>query len=63
MLAGDNIVLTWGGDSPGQNADDADETGLEDAASSTASLSSSVMNYRTVQGRTYHSDRGKAEYW
>ena len=40
-----------------------DDEGLDDLASSTASLSSSVMHYRTVQGRTYHSSRGNAEYW
>lgn len=35
----------------------------EDSACSTASLSSSVLKYREIQGRTYHSDRGNAEYW
>lgn len=29
----------------------------------TASLSSSVLHYRTIHGRTFHSNRGQAEYW
>ncbi|MBE3049987.1 hypothetical protein IMZ48_47300 [Candidatus Bathyarchaeota archaeon] len=40
-----------------------DDDGLEDNASSTASISSSVLQYRTINGRTYHSTRGNAEYW
>lgn len=31
--------------------------------SSTASLASSVLNYRTIRGRTYHSDRYPTEYY
>ena len=40
-----------------------DDDGVEDNASSTASISSSVLQYRTINGRTYHSTRGNAEYW
>ncbi|KAK3983931.1 S-adenosyl-L-methionine-dependent methyltransferase [Cladorrhinum sp. PSN332] len=41
-----------------------DDSAFEDIQSSTASLSSSIMEYRTIQGRTYHSDRAtNAEYW
>ncbi|KFA51585.1 hypothetical protein S40293_03925 [Stachybotrys chartarum IBT 40293] len=43
--------------------DDADSTLGADAASSTASMTSSILHYRTINGRTYHSDRGNAEYW
>jgi hypothetical protein len=32
-------------------------------ASSTASLSSSILQYRTVLGRTYASEIGKSEGW
>lgn len=32
-------------------------------AGSTHSLSSSILEYRTVHGRTYHSERGSAHYW
>ena len=35
----------------------------DDYGNSTASLSSSVLHYRTIHGRTYHSDRGNAQYW
>ncbi|MBE3041997.1 hypothetical protein IMZ48_05330 [Candidatus Bathyarchaeota archaeon] len=45
------------------DAPQTDDNGLEDIASSTASISSSVLHYRTVNGRTYHSTRGNAEYW
>ena len=29
---------------------------------STASIASSILNYRTIHGRTYHADVGNAEY-
>ncbi|KAI5926929.1 S-adenosyl-L-methionine-dependent methyltransferase [Camillea tinctor] len=43
--------------------DDADSALGDDNASSTASLSASILEYRTLHGRTYHSLRGNAEYW
>ncbi|KAF5004806.1 hypothetical protein FDECE_8705 [Fusarium decemcellulare] len=43
--------------------DDADSSLGTDNESSTASMSSSIVNYRTIHGRTYHSDRGNAQYW
>ncbi|KAK1761860.1 S-adenosyl-L-methionine-dependent methyltransferase [Phialemonium atrogriseum] len=43
--------------------DDADSTLGDDAASSTASISSSILQYRTINGRTYHSDKGNSQYW
>ncbi|KAH7185148.1 S-adenosyl-L-methionine-dependent methyltransferase [Fusarium flagelliforme] len=43
--------------------DDTDSTLESDVESSTASMSSSILNYRTIKGRTYHSERGNAEYW
>lgn len=30
---------------------------------STASISSSIFKYRTIHGRTYHSENGNAQYW
>ncbi|KAF5011799.1 hypothetical protein FDECE_2089 [Fusarium decemcellulare] len=51
--AGDNIVA---------DTDDADSALGSDDASSTASLTSSILHYRTRQGRTYHSERGNANY-
>ncbi|KAF5000114.1 hypothetical protein FDECE_11276 [Fusarium decemcellulare] len=42
--------------------DDADSA-VSGSGSSTASLTSSILKYRTVHGRTYHSERGNAEYW
>ncbi|TGJ82673.1 hypothetical protein E0Z10_g6073 [Xylaria hypoxylon] len=43
--------------------DDVDSAYGDDAASSTASLSASILEYRTVHGRTYHSERGNAQSW
>ncbi|KAK4154797.1 secondary metabolism regulator LAE1 [Chaetomidium leptoderma] len=43
---------------------DGDSSYDSDNASSTASLTSSILEYRTIQGRTYHSDRvSNGEYW
>ncbi|KPM38631.1 hypothetical protein AK830_g7912 [Neonectria ditissima] len=40
----------------------ADSVGY-DVESSTASINSSILEYRTIHGRTYHSDQGNAQYW
>lgn len=46
------------------DVDDNDSTVGSDAASSTASISSSILQYRNVLGRTYHSDSvTDGEYW
>lgn len=46
-----------------EEGDDTDST-YGDASSSTASLSASIFEYRTIHGRTYHSDKNtNAEYW
>ncbi|KAF7544847.1 hypothetical protein G7Z17_g9627 [Cylindrodendrum hubeiense] len=42
--------------------DDADSSLGDDGASSTASITSSILEYRTIQGRTYHGDIGNAQY-
>ncbi|KAH6952371.1 S-adenosyl-L-methionine-dependent methyltransferase [Ilyonectria sp. MPI-CAGE-AT-0026] len=36
---------------------------LSSTSSSTSSVSSSILNYRTINGRAYHSDRWDLEYW
>ncbi|KAK8083367.1 S-adenosyl-L-methionine-dependent methyltransferase [Apiospora saccharicola] len=45
--------------------DDADSALGDDSASSTQSLSSSILQYRMIHGRRYHSLRGDGdtEYW
>ncbi|KAK3357809.1 S-adenosyl-L-methionine-dependent methyltransferase [Lasiosphaeria hispida] len=43
--------------------DDADSTLGDDAATSTASISSTILQYRTIRGRTFHSEIGNAQYW
>ncbi|KAK3400626.1 S-adenosyl-L-methionine-dependent methyltransferase [Sordaria brevicollis] len=61
VLAGAHWVET---DLPGEDDTDADSTLGSDAESSTASLSSSILHYRTINGRTYHSDTvTDGEYW
>ncbi|RSL84450.1 hypothetical protein CEP52_016434 [Fusarium oligoseptatum] len=42
---------------------DGDASVEDDVASSTESISSSILHYRTIHGRTYHSERGNAQYW
>ncbi|KAF7553131.1 hypothetical protein G7Z17_g3842 [Cylindrodendrum hubeiense] len=42
---------------------DADSTLDVDNASSTASVTSSILEYRTIHGRTYHSEQGNVQYW
>lgn len=48
---------------PGEYFDDGDSALGSDAGSSTGSITSSIMHYRTVNGRTYHNDRTSAQYW
>lgn len=48
---------------PTATEEDADSTLGHDTGSSTASISSSILQYRTLHGRTYHSERGNASYW
>ncbi|RYO88793.1 hypothetical protein DL766_002976 [Monosporascus sp. MC13-8B] len=43
--------------------DDIDSAYEADNASSTASLTASILEYRTMHGRTYHSERGNAQSW
>ncbi|KAI8665575.1 hypothetical protein NCS56_00993700 [Fusarium sp. Ph1] len=53
----------WLSDS--QDADDTADVdpALEDNTSSTASIASSILKYRTILGRTFHSEQGDAHYW
>ncbi|KAM0346688.1 hypothetical protein ACHAPU_005401 [Fusarium lateritium] len=44
-------------------ADDADSALGEDIPESTASITSSILQYRNISGRTYHHDIGSAQYW
>ncbi|KAJ4413553.1 hypothetical protein N0V85_003515 [Neurospora sp. IMI 360204] len=46
----------------GQVDDDGAST-IGSVASTTASLTSSIFEYRTIHGRTYHGDIGNAESW
>jgi len=36
---------------------------LDEGQSSTASVASSILRYRMIQGRTYHSERHDTDYW
>ncbi|WAO86209.1 Hypothetical protein NCS54_00347400 [Fusarium falciforme] len=44
-------------------ASEEDSTVEDDSASSSDSISSSILHYQTIHGRTYHSERGNAQYW
>ncbi|EXK49887.1 hypothetical protein FOMG_02366 [Fusarium oxysporum f. sp. melonis 26406] len=47
-----------------ENEEDDDDSALgEDSASSTASLTSSILEYRKFQGRTFNSDKYETEYF
>lgn len=46
-----------------QYEEDGDSALGQDANNSTASITSSILHYRTIHGRTYHSERGNASYW
>lgn len=49
---------------PAYDEHDDVHSGDEDSlVDTTASISSSILNYRTIHGRTYHSERGNAQYW
>ncbi|SPO04373.1 related to methyltransferase [Cephalotrichum gorgonifer] len=39
------------------------ESAMGSLASSTASLTASILEYRKIHGRTYHSEIGNASYW
>ncbi|KAL4731991.1 hypothetical protein ACLX1H_000994 [Fusarium chlamydosporum] len=45
------------------NDSDTDSSLGDDTSSSTASINSSILEYRTINGRTYHAERGDAQYW
>ncbi|KAJ4328774.1 hypothetical protein N0V84_000779 [Fusarium piperis] len=52
------------GQPPAVNTEDRDSGQDDDElAESTTSISDSVLQYRTIHGRTYHSERGNAHYW
>ncbi|RBA16074.1 hypothetical protein FPRO05_11924 [Fusarium proliferatum] len=42
---------------------DTDSALGDDNAESTASITSSILEYRNINGRTYHHDIGNAQYW
>lgn len=43
--------------------DDADSAIVESIKSATTSVTSSILAYRTLHGRRYHSEVGQATYW
>ncbi|EGU86872.1 hypothetical protein FOXB_02582 [Fusarium oxysporum f. sp. conglutinans Fo5176] len=53
----------WAALAQDEQDEDTDSSLGVDTESSTASMTSSILNYRTIKGRTYHSERGNAEYW
>ncbi|CAI4216027.1 unnamed protein product [Parascedosporium putredinis] len=57
------VQMAAQGDAQPQYDEDSDSAYGDDDASSTASLSSSIFKYRTINGRTYQSGHGDGEYW
>ncbi|KAK3399751.1 S-adenosyl-L-methionine-dependent methyltransferase [Sordaria brevicollis] len=53
----------WQQQALAEEEDDDGSSIITDFASTTASLSSSIFNYRTLHGRTYHGEIGNAESW
>ncbi|EFW99172.1 sam dependent methyltransferase [Grosmannia clavigera kw1407] len=51
------------GDEPGEIFGDDDSALGSDVGSSTGSITSSILHYRTLNGRTYHNDRNNTQYW
>ncbi|KAH7310755.1 S-adenosyl-L-methionine-dependent methyltransferase [Stachybotrys elegans] len=56
------LGLKFGTNANIMQIDDEDDAG-EDGLSSTASISSSILEYRRLQGRTYHSDKFASTYF
>ncbi|KAI1416225.1 S-adenosyl-L-methionine-dependent methyltransferase [Hypoxylon sp. FL1857] len=58
-------VSRWLQAQPDYDADyyEVDSALGDDAGSSTASLSASILEYRTIHGRRFHSTRGNTDYW
>ncbi|EEU37717.1 uncharacterized protein NECHADRAFT_87533 [Fusarium vanettenii 77-13-4] len=48
---------------PEEGGVDADSALGSNPPESTESLTSSILQYRTINGRTFHSERGNARYW
>ncbi|KAI8651496.1 hypothetical protein NCS55_01394500 [Fusarium keratoplasticum] len=48
---------------PEEGGADADSALGSNPPESTESLTSSILQYRTINGRTFHSERGNARYW
>ncbi|KAH7179986.1 S-adenosyl-L-methionine-dependent methyltransferase [Fusarium flagelliforme] len=46
----------------GSDANDTDSLSQSDTSSSTASVSASILEYRRIHGRTYHSDKFRNDY-
>ncbi|KAK1753953.1 S-adenosyl-L-methionine-dependent methyltransferase [Echria macrotheca] len=53
----------WTSQISGRQDDDTDSLLQPSDQDSTRSLNSSIFHYRTIHGRTYHSERGNAQYW
>lgn len=59
------IPAPFTGDEQGDDLDGTDNDSAlgDDAASSTNSLTASILEYRTIKGRTYHSEKHESKYF
>ena len=62
-VAAEATVPADNGTQEAPQEDDGDSAVGDDFLSSTASISSSIRRYRTILGRTYHSEQGNVHYW
>ncbi|KAK5991919.1 Methyltransferase [Cladobotryum mycophilum] len=53
----------WQAEEDEAEEEDADSALGSDAASSTASITSTILDYRTLHGRRYHSEMNDVSYW
>ncbi|KAJ9148454.1 methyltransferase [Pleurostoma richardsiae] len=58
-----HVAAHWAQLAEDEHGDDSDSAIGPDNASSTESMTPSILAYRTLHGRTYHSQRGNAQYW
>ncbi|OTA99031.1 hypothetical protein M426DRAFT_325493 [Hypoxylon sp. CI-4A] len=57
------VASQVGEDDLDDDTSDADSALGNDAASSTNSVTASILEYRTIKGRTYHSDKHESKYF
>ncbi|KAF6813868.1 methyltransferase domain-containing protein [Colletotrichum plurivorum] len=63
ILPAEHWVQQAARDAEDDAGDDNDSALGEERASSTASITSTILEYRKIHGRTFHGEVGNAQYW